>query len=252
MFRGVSHRFAPGRVAAVLGPNGRGKSTLLRCAVGLLTPAEGAVTGSDGTAFVPQGHRATFAYTVVDMVLMGRSRRLGLFAAPGRRDTAIARDALARAGVADLADREFTTLSGGERQLVLIARAVAAEPTHLVLDEPASALDLRNQARLLRLLRDLAADGLGVVMTTHHPDHALEIADTAVLMRAGGEVRIGEADDLLTDDAVGDLYGVSAKSLRWTDDDGRDRRVVVTGHLDDVPTGPEPATTTSTRGGRRP
>ncbi|MFP5072215.1 ABC transporter ATP-binding protein [Pseudonocardia nantongensis] len=175
----------------MLGPNGRGKSTLLRCAVGLLTPREGRMRGTESTAHVPQSHRSTFAYDVLDMALMGRSRRLGMFAAPGRLDVAAARDALEQVGMAELAERPFTTLSGGERQLVLIARAIAAEPAHLVLDEPASALDLNNQARLLELLRRLADGGLGIVMTTHHPDHALEIADTVVLMQADATATVG-------------------------------------------------------------
>lgn len=238
LFRDVTHRFTPGRVSAVLGPNGRGKSTLLRCAVGLLTPREGRVTGAGSTAHVPQSHRSTFAYDVLDMVLMGRSRWLGMFAAPGRLDVTAARDALDQVGMADLAQRPFTTLSGGERQLVLIARAIAAEPAHLILDEPASALDLNNQTRLLELLRRLADGGLGIVMTTHHPDHALEIADTVVLMRADASAAVGPTDDLLTDTAVGALYEVSARTLRWHDEHGAPRRAIVTGR-----SSPTPATT---------
>lgn len=245
LFRDVSHRFTPGRVSAVLGPNGRVKSTLLRCAVGLLTPREGRVTGADSTAHVPQSHRSTFAYDVLDMVLMGRSRRLGMFAAPRRLDVAAAHDALEQVGMTDLADRPFTTLSGGERQLVLIARAIAAEPAHLVLDEPASALDLNNQARLLELLRRLADGGLGIVMTTHHPDHALEIADTVVLMQADASAAVGPTDYLLTDAAVGALYEVSARTLHWHDEHGAPRRAIVTGR-----SSPTPPTTD--RNGRAP
>lgn len=227
LFRGVSHRLRPGEVVAILGPNGRGKTTLLRCAVGLATPGEGQIRGHRDAGFVPQSYATVFAYRAIDMVLMGRARHLHPFAGPGRRDEALAWAAMARVGVADLADRVFSTLSGGERALVLIARAVAAEGRTLVLDEPAAALDLRNQGRILRLLRQLANEGLAILMTTHHPDHALEIADTVLLMTGTDEVRIGPTQDLLTDEAVGLLYGVRARTVTY-DDDGTTRRVFAT------------------------
>lgn len=213
LFRNVTHHAAPGEVLTVLGPNGRGKTTLLRCLVGLAKPTEGRVRAGGMIGYVPQSHRSTFAYTALDIVLMGRARRLRLLATPSRRDYQQAMDALDRVGLAPLADREYPTLSGGERQLVLIARAIAAEGPTLVLDEPASALDLRNQGRVLHLLRGLADEGRTIVLTTHHPDHALEIADTALLLGGATDVQVGPADSLLTATAVSALYGVRAYAL---------------------------------------
>ncbi|NML52994.1 ABC transporter ATP-binding protein [Streptomyces sp. R302] len=230
LFRGVAHRLAPGEILTVLGPNGRGKTTLLRCLAGLATPTEGRVRADGAVAYVPQSHRSTFAYTALDMVLMGRARHLRPLATPGRRDHELALAALERVGLTHLAGRDYPTLSGGERQLVLIARAIAAQGPVLVLDEPASALDLRNQGRVLHLLRGLADEGRTIVLTTHHPDHAMEIADTAMLMFGGADVRIGPAGELLTERTVGDLYGVRAHTLTLDGDraEGTPHRVIVT------------------------
>jgi len=237
LFRDVSHRLAPGEILTVLGPNGRGKTTLLRCVAGLNTPTEGRIRADGAIGFVPQSHHTTFAYTVLDMVLMGRARHLRPLATPGHRDHELALSALERVGLAHLAARDYPTLSGGERQLVLIARAIASEGPVLVLDEPASALDLRNQGRVLHLLRGLADEGRIIALTTHHPDHAMEIADTAMLMFGGTDVRIGPAAELLTDRTVGSLYGVRAHAFVLDDDfGGPPRRVIVTRYDQELPT----------------
>ncbi|MFP3117064.1 ABC transporter ATP-binding protein [Streptomyces sp. Iso 434] len=208
IFRGVDVAARPGRVLGVLGPNGRGKSTLLRLLAGLARPTEGTVTAHAPVAYVPQSHASPFTYSVTDMVLMGRSRHLKAYATPGRRDRELAETALDRVGIAHMAHRSYAELSGGEQQMTLIARALAAECRLMVLDEPVSALDLRNQARVLTLLQELAADGLGIVLTTHHPDHALHLADDAVLVLGPDDVRTGPAAALLDAAALGELYGL--------------------------------------------
>lgn len=233
LFRNVCHRVRGGHILTVLGPNGRGKTTLLRCLVGLDTPSEGRVRSAAVVGYVPQSHRSAFAYTVLDMVLMGRARRIRSLAVPGRSDTARAYAALARVELESLAHRDYPTLSGGERQLVLIARAIASESPVLVLDEPAAALDLRNQGRILALLRGLADEGRAVVLTTHHPDHALEIADTVLLLHGGADIEIGPTAEQLTDAAVSRLYGVRAYTLDLEPGRGADethglRRTIVT------------------------
>lgn len=227
LFRQVSLTVAEGSVVGVLGPNGRGKTTLLRCAAGLLTPTEGRVAGCAAIGYVPQVHASAFAYRVIDMVLMGRARHLKAYASPKERDHELAVAALAQVGLLHLAERPFTAISGGERQLVLIARAVASGSRVLVLDEPAAALDLRNQGQVLNLLRELAGQGLAILMTTHHPDHALYLADRVVLMMGPDDVRIGPADTLLTDRALSDLYQVRVRTISY-DDDGVPRRVLAT------------------------
>ncbi len=213
VFRGVDLRLEPGTVTAVLGPNGRGKTTLLRCAAGLLAPTEGAVRGAGAVGFVPQARGTTFGFRALDMVLMGRARQVPVFGTPGRRDVAAAWAALDRVGLAHLADRPVSELSGGEAQLVLIARAVAAGGDVLALDEPATGLDLHNQGRVLAIMRELAGQGMALLVTTHQPDHAVHVADVAVLMHGAEEVTAGPAAVILTDAALTRLYGIGVHSV---------------------------------------
>ena len=225
VFRDVSFSVLPGSATAVLGPNGSGKTTLVRCAAGLLEPGEGTVRRADGAGYVPQAHGSAFGYSALDMVLMGRARQVGLFRTPGASDRAAASEAMERVGVAGLRDRRFPTLSGGEQQLVLIARAIAAGCPVLVLDEPATGLDLKNQVRVLSLLRELMSGGMALLLSTHHPDHALYLADRAVLLGRSG-AQTGRAADLLTDPALSALYGVPVRTLPYSDG-GTPRRTIV-------------------------
>lgn len=232
VFRQVTLSLRPGRAIAVLGPNGRGKTTLVRCAAGLLPPTEGVVRRAGDVGFVPQARVGAFAYRVIDMVLMGRARSVGLFSTPGPEDHRAAVRALDRVGIGDLAERRYPTLSGGEQQLVLIARAVAAQCPTLVLDEPSTGLDLHNQARILALLRELVDDGLAVLLTTHHPDQALYLADSVVLMMGPDDVRVGQAAGLLTDAALSELYDIDVHTVAY-EQDGGVRRAIITRY--DVP-----------------
>ncbi|MEP6648968.1 MAG: ABC transporter ATP-binding protein [Lapillicoccus sp.] len=229
VFRGVSFGLEPGTVTSVLGPNGRGKTTLVRCAAGLLDPQEGEVRREAPTGFVPQARGTAFAFPVREMVVMGRAAHVGVFAVPGRRDRAAADAAMDRVGIVDLADRAFPTLSGGEQQLVLVARAVASGHPVMVLDEPATGLDLRNQGVVLALVRSLADDGLTVLLTTHHPDHALFVSDAVVLMRGPRDVRHGRAADLLSEAELSALYGVPVHEVDVPGGEPR-RRALVTGY----------------------
>ena len=183
--RGFSLALEGGEVLALLGPNGGGKTTLLKTLLGLLPPLEGAVIldGADlagmpvrarakRLAFVPQIHVGTFAFSVEEVVLMGRSAWGSVFTPPSRRDREVTRTALARLGIAHLAGRPYTRISGGERQLALIARALAQEPRAILLDEPTASLDFGNQGKVLREIRRLAADGLAIAFSTHDPNHA--------------------------------------------------------------------------------
>ena len=229
LFRHVTLAVPPGSVTVVLGPNGRGKTTLVRCAAGLLNPEEGTVSHDGPIGFVPQARGGAFAYRAVDMVVMGRVRQVSLFGTPSRDDRVAALDAMDRIGVKHLAERQFPTLSGGEQQLVLVARAIASESPVLVLDEPTTGLDLHNQAQILSLLRKLVADGLGVLLTTHHPDHALFLADSVVLMGGPEDVAYGSAAELLTEEALSRLYDIDVRIVTYRADDG-ERQAVVTGY----------------------
>lgn len=219
--RGINLALEPGTVTVLLGPNGGGKTTLLRTILGLIRPLGGRVTleGRDlsalsraevarRVAYVPQAAPGGFAYRVIDAVVMGRAAHLPALAAPGARDFAAARAALARLGMEDFAERRVTLLSGGERQKVLIARALAQGAPVLVMDEPAASLDFGNQAMLLREARRLAAEGHAVLMTTHHPDHAFLIADRVALLHDGALEGPDTPAALVTEARLAAIYGV--------------------------------------------
>jgi len=219
---GVTFALDSGQTLAVLGGNGAGKTTLLRTLLGLLPAREGSVT-LDGAsvhdlgvterarriAYVPQLHVPPFAFTVLEFVLMGRAARVGAFERPGRADHRAAQDALARLRIGFLAPRVVTELSGGERQLVLIARALAQDTAVLVLDEPTASLDFGHRARVLDELDRLRGAGLTIVFSTHEPQHALAHADQALLLDAGRPLACAPAAAALTAANVTQLYGVA-------------------------------------------
>ena len=223
----VSLSVEEGEILAVLGPNGAGKSTLMLCLLGLLPLAAGEVR-IDGqplaalaraeiaarVAYVPQSAETAFAFDVAQMVLMGRSPNVGAIGSPSLDDRGIAEEAMERVGVWSMRERAFTELSGGERQLVLIARALAQDAPIVVMDEPTASLDLSNQGRVLALVRDFARMGKSVVMTTHAPDQAFNLACRAALMKAGRIVASGLAEEICTLNAMNDLYGAPLQELK--------------------------------------
>jgi iron complex transport system ATP-binding protein len=224
--QGLDVALAEGEVLALLGPNGGGKTTLLKTLLGLLPPRAGEVrfgghslaSRSIGErarllAYVPQSHVATFAFPVETVVLMGRTAHSGLFSRPTAKDRDVAAGALERFGIAHLAGRPYTMISGGERQLVLLARALAQEPRFIVLDEPTASLDFGNQGKVMRQIRALAASGHGVLFTTHDPNQALRLADRAFLLRAGTRVTDGPVSTVLTQENLEALYGAPVQVL---------------------------------------
>jgi iron complex transport system ATP-binding protein len=224
--RGLDVTLAQGEVLALLGPNGGGKTTLLKTLLGILSPLAGTAL-IDGRslgaysirerarriAYVPQAHTPTFAFTVETVVLMGRTAHGNLFSRPSAGDRAVAARVLAQFGIVHLAQRAYTMISGGERQLVLLARALAQEPQFIVLDEPTANLDFGNQGKVMREIRALAASGHGVLFTTHDPNHALRTADRAFLLRDGRCVAEGKVGDVLTREQLEALYGAPVERL---------------------------------------
>src|SRR5262245_21576056 len=224
--RGLDVALATGEVLALLGPNGSGKTTLLKTLLGLLTPKAGEVRLDDRPlasyrdrerarliAYVPQSHSATFAFTVEAIVLMGRTAHGNLFSRPSAEDRAVAAHTLDRFGIAHLRDRPYTMISGGERQLALLARALAQEPQFIVLDEPTASLDFGNQGKVMREIRALAGSGHGVLFTTHDPNHALRAADRAYLLRDGERIAEGPVRDVLTRTQLEALYHAPVEQL---------------------------------------
>ncbi len=214
IFQDLDLTIRAGEVLTVLGPNGRGKTTLVKTLVGALTLTAGRREQTGMIGYVPQASPPTFDFTVRDMVLMGRARHLGVFGSPGTTDFALADKAMDRLGIGWLARRGVATLSGGERQLVMIAQALAGACDLLILDEPASALDLKNQTILFSILQRLAhEDGLAIAFTTHVPGHALDVADQVLLLHETNRQH-GPVAEIVSDVSLSALYGTDVKVLR--------------------------------------
>jgi iron complex transport system ATP-binding protein len=217
---------ATGEVLALLGPNGGGKTTLLKTLLGLLAPQAGEVRLADRPlahyssrerarllAYVPQSHFTTFAFTVEAVVLMGRTAHRSLFSRPSAADRAVASQALERCGIAHLRERPYTMISGGERQLALLARALAQEPQFVVLDEPTASLDFGNQGRVINEIRALKAAGHGVLFTTHDPNHAIRAADRVYLLSDGARIAEGATGAILNRAQLEALYGAPVELI---------------------------------------
>lgn len=216
IFKNYTSQVERGSVFALLGPNGAGKTTLLKVLLGALKPTAGKVQVFGRTAFVPQLFQVSFDYSVLDMVLMGRARQVGVFSQPSLHDESAAITALDRFGIAHYAHHPFHELSGGERQLVIFARALVSEAEVLILDEPTSALDLKNQIVVLDWITRLShQDGLTILFTTHHPHHALSVADNALLMLGGDHYQQGRAQEVLNEPILHALYGVDIRLLSF-------------------------------------
>lgn len=216
VFRRYTAAFREGRIVALLGPNGRGKTTLLKTVVGALKPTEGTINLKGDVAFVPQSFQVAFGFTALEMVVMGRARKIRLLSQPSRSDIERSYQALQHFGLADLANRPFHEMSGGQRQLVIFARALVSDARIIVLDEPTSALDFKNQNIVLEWMARLSwEDKLTVIFSTHHAGQALAVADDALLMLGASEYVFGVAEDVLTEDRLSRLYEMPVKRVRF-------------------------------------
>lgn len=217
---GISFALEEGEFGCIMGANGCGKTTTIKTILSIL-PAMGGEVFLDGRnvlamrdserarsfAYIPQNHRPPFPFTVSDVVLLGRTPYIGKFARVRQSDRAIAYRSLVQLGIEGLADAVYTELSGGQQQLVLIARALAQQPRVLVMDEPTASLDFGNQQTVLSRIRRLARDGMSVLMVTHDPGHAFFCADTVFMMEKGVVMASGSPRDTMTESNLERMYG---------------------------------------------
>ncbi len=225
VLKNITFSAKKGQITTILGPNGSGKTTLFKCISGLLPDYKGEVE-FDGKlinnldfkerakifSVVPQEHTPPFAYLVFDVVLMGRANYIGIFSTPKKEDYKIAEEALEFVGIKHLKDIPYTEISGGERQLVLIARALAQKAPVMLLDEPVNHLDFRNQLEVLKKIKEIAKDrNITVIMTLHDPNLACLFSDYAVIVNSGKKIAEGKTSEILTEELIKKLYKVRVK-----------------------------------------
>lgn len=230
IFSNISFSIEKGDVLCILGPNGTGKTTLIKCLNGLhdINSGEILINGknikkmsfreiSKHIGYIPQSHVPSFPFKVFDVVLMGRAPYLNLTDSPKDEDKRIAFEALETLGIDDLKDKEYTNLSGGERQLVFLARVLCQKPDILILDEPTSHLDFGNQIRLLEIIDNLSKSGLSIIMSSHFPDHAFLSSTKVAIMKDKGFIDFGTPNDVVNEDNLKKAYSIDVKLMELDD-----------------------------------
>jgi len=229
ILKGVDFLVREGEMTTLLGPNGSGKTTLFKCICGLWKPQRGSIIFDNKDilelsfeerartcAVVPQEHEPPFPYSVLDAVLMGRVSRVSLFSSPSKNDYLKAEEAIDMVGISHLKDRPYTKISGGERQLVLIARALAQEAPLLILDEPTSHLDFRNQVLVLNKVKEIARQkGLTLLMTLHDPNLAILFSERIVMLKEGTVFANGSPGDVITENNLRSVYQIDVSIINW-------------------------------------
>jgi iron complex transport system ATP-binding protein len=227
VFRDVSFSIQSGNIFCLLGPNGTGKSTLLKCLAGILRAQQGRVLFGDKDllsfklqevaqtiGYVPQGLTSAFPFRIKDIVVMGRAPHLSILASPSSKDMELAFEAMKAVRILHLADRRCNSVSGGEWQLALIARALVQEPRIMILDEPTSHLDMGNQMKILQTVKQLAAEGMTIIMASHFPDHAFLVANLVAILNNGRICQIGGPDEVITEENLRSAYGTDVRVVR--------------------------------------
>ena len=230
IFSNISFSIGKGDVLCILGPNGTGKTTLIKCLNGLheIDSGEILINGknikklsfkeiSKHIGYIPQSHVPSFPFKVLDVVLMGRAPYLNLTDSPKKEDVDIALKSLRTLGIEYLKDKEYTNLSGGERQLVFLARILCQQPDILILDEPTSHLDFGNQIKLLEIIDNLSKSGLSIIMSSHFPDHAFLSSNKVAIMKNKRFIDFGSPDDVVTEDNLKKAYSIDVKLIELDD-----------------------------------
>ncbi|SDZ20918.1 ABC transporter ATP-binding protein [Tindallia californiensis] len=239
IFQEVSWELSKGETLSILGPNGVGKTTLIKCLMGFQALKSGEVL-LDGisipayapkeffqrVSYVPQAKHIIFPYSVLDMVLLGRASSIGLYSKPSSHDIAMAKEAIRKVGIENLTHRSTRQISGGQLQLVLMARAIVNQPEVLVLDEPESNLDMKNQLMILDLLERLREElALTIIINTHYPNHALRLGGKALLLGQDDQKSFGEASDLINDEKIRAYFHVDSQMVEWQEEEKKHQRI---------------------------
>lgn len=224
IFENINFSVQKGDVFCILGPNGTGKTTLIKCINGLMKLSSGKILFNEkniyslnkteiakNIGYIPQIHNSTFPFSVLDVVLMGRSPHLEMFASPGEKDIKIAEESLKTLNITHMRDVPYTEISGGEQQLVFLARILTQKPSVLLLDEPTSHLDFGNQMRTLNIIEKLAKSGLSIVMSSHFPDQAFISANKVALMKGKNFIDIGSPEEVINEENMEKIYDVQVK-----------------------------------------
>ena len=234
VLKGITFDALPGELLCILGHNGAGKSTLFKCMLGILKGYKGSVTidGSDvlmmkasekasKVAYIPQAANPSFTYSVLDMVLMGTTPQMKGRFTPGREERDIAMQAIKKLGIEDLASRSYTKISGGEQQLVLIARALAQGAKILIMDEPTSSLDYGNQMRVQKQLAGLRNDRYTIIQSSHNPEQTYAFADRVICIKEGRIHKCGQPEEVLDDKLIRELYDIDVDMIESEDHKAR-------------------------------
>jgi len=240
IIKDMSFSLSDGELLFVIGPNGSGKTTLFKLMLGLLSKKNGEVVidGEDSKeikaedfskriAYIPQQHEPVFDYTVMEMVLMGRTSHIGMFASPAKQDIEIAEKSLDMLSLGAFAQREYGKLSGGEMQMVLIARAVCQQAKTIIMDEPMMNLDYKNQAKVLGAIETLQDKGYSIIMSTHNMIYTGFKKAKVLLIRDGIAFGFGDAEKTLTEEMLQKVYDVAFDVMRFKDSQGTSRYVCI-------------------------
>lgn len=233
IIKDISIGIRSGEILCILGPNGVGKTTLFKTILGFLKLQSGEILLDNenirfwpkkrlakAISYVPQSHTPPFPFSVFDVVLMGRAAHLDMFASPSKKDKEIAEQAIDTLKISYLKNSIYTQISGGERQMVLIARALAQQAKIMVMDEPTSNLDFGNQIRVLQQINNLASKGLGIIMTSHFPDHAFLCCTKAAIMQKDNKFIVGNVDEIVTEENLKSAYGINVKIISVLNENG--------------------------------
>jgi len=213
VLQNICFTVAQGEVCAVLGKNGSGKTTLIKCITGIYKPQKGKISIIPPVGYVPQKVNFTYDMTVLDAIVMGRYQYIGAFSIPQKKDYETARACAEKLGITDLLEKNFSELSGGQQQMVLIARALTVGSNCIVFDEPCASLDYGNQNHILSVISALKETNTTAVFSTHDPNHVIHVADKVLILRGPGDYMYGTADEMITDEVLSDLYGMPLKKV---------------------------------------